>query len=274
MKAYSSYVGDSSDGEEQSEREDHYAKNKPNYIAHLNEGLLSTTHKYTYLFKDIGGRLTHDPSVTESYRKIKQSYQIKSNNKLLVITKDLKVKIQEADRILADKYILGKFISSSFNLKLEVAEEYFQENSSNICKLVNQDFPLLKEEEQFLFNLKEIYSQCNPEEKKELPIELLSNYTSFYQSIINNWDSPGEMALYFNIGWSKKSDGTMIRSYSGVGKFSRLLKGIITKNALETMLEAHQSNLQRADVVGDPNEQVKYFLKKLYKETIQNQGVK
>lgn len=106
MKLELGYAGDSSDGEEQDQKEDLYLEDN-SYISHIKDGIKLAIYQYEYIFKDIGGRL-HHKSVSFKYFSDKTSYysSLSINPKLIA---NLKEKVLETTQLINDQYIVGKY---------------------------------------------------------------------------------------------------------------------------------------------------------------------
>lgn len=252
MKFRDSYIGDSSDGEEQEEIEKKYVEQEDEYLNHLTKSLKETDYKTSYLLKDIGGRLLHHQKITEKYIEIKGFQNIgEEGSELEKAVDSLSASIKEKAEIIKDKYILGKLVYGGSSNRLDLTD-YHKKNAKAINEFIYSVFAKLREEDAFLSNLKKIYEKYTT---LSSPLDLTNDLIILYKALVEKWDDYKSFAAYFGV-----------TKTGSRGNFTKELKKYISKDTLKILIQAHESNEFRKELVGNITEQTKYFLKKSHEK--------
>lgn len=244
MKLELGYAGDSSDGEDQDKKENLYLINK-DYIPFIKAKLKPDIYQYEYVFKDIGGRLLHNKKVTCQYLKYKTSYYSLLNIDQ-ELTENLKAKILEITDLIADKYIVGKLISSKFKLNDEETERYFHSNEQNIKKFISERLKLIFEEETFLTGLKDLIRNLGGIFNL---VQFQGLYVNLYKYLLSNWENDSEIVSFFII---TPDEGN-------IDIFKSSLRALITKSDLTLIYQEHKDDHYRQQILNNKENQVIFF---------------
>lgn len=187
--------------------------------------------KYGLISKELGGVLLDQKILQNASTSIIQNNIREKSTELLH-------SILYKDTVINDPYVLGKYYSNLLSEKEII--QYYKQNNGNIINYLLSSFPKLKEEEDCLEKLREIYGNTV---KKVLGSKYTQNLSVLYNDVLQGKNLTNKELLHKNI------------------------KDIYGQDLLKELIEAYNKDIaNRVNIIDNNISKVRYFFDNVSKD--------